>query len=122
MYLERQRAKQLKFPSPVWEDLQQTHANYNRLATPTSRVDCDLCTARISRIAALFMRGVLVTIQNLIPASLNLVHNKMVWSSVQDVFVRVETCIVNNKVNNMSIAALASHAVIIQPGQVLVAV
>lgn len=30
MYLERQRAQQLKFPSPVWEDLEQTHANYNR--------------------------------------------------------------------------------------------
>lgn len=30
MYLERQRAKQLDFPSPVWEDLEQTHANYNR--------------------------------------------------------------------------------------------
>ncbi len=30
MYLERQRAADLKFPSPVWESLEETHANYNR--------------------------------------------------------------------------------------------
>ncbi len=30
MYLERQRAVDLKFPSPVWESLEETHANYNR--------------------------------------------------------------------------------------------
>lgn len=32
MYLERQRAKDLKFPSPVWGSLDETHANYNRSA------------------------------------------------------------------------------------------
>ena len=32
MYLERQRAKELKFTSPVWESLEETHANYNRFA------------------------------------------------------------------------------------------
>lgn len=32
MYLERQRAVDLKFPSPVWESLEETHANYNRYA------------------------------------------------------------------------------------------
>lgn len=32
MYLERQRAKELKFTSPVWESLEETHANYNRCA------------------------------------------------------------------------------------------
>ena len=30
MYLERQRAQDLKYPSPVWASLEETHANYNR--------------------------------------------------------------------------------------------
>lgn len=38
MYLERQRAADLKFPSPVWESLEETHANYNRCADSLVRV------------------------------------------------------------------------------------
>ena len=30
MYLEKARADELGYPSPVWDSLQQTHANYNR--------------------------------------------------------------------------------------------
>ena len=30
MYLERARADELGYPSPVWDSLEQTHANYNR--------------------------------------------------------------------------------------------
>ena len=42
MYLERERAKDLKFPSPVWESLEETHANYNRyVAQPTKPFICN---------------------------------------------------------------------------------
>ena len=30
MYLERERARDLKFDSPIWNSLEETHANYNR--------------------------------------------------------------------------------------------
>ena len=30
MYLERARAEELHYPSPVWDTLDETHANYNR--------------------------------------------------------------------------------------------
>jgi proline dehydrogenase len=30
MYLERARAEELHYPSPVWDSLDETHANYNR--------------------------------------------------------------------------------------------
>lgn len=30
MYLEKARADELGYPSPVWDSLEQTHANYNR--------------------------------------------------------------------------------------------
>ena len=32
MYLERERAHDLKFDSPIWDSLEETHANYNRHA------------------------------------------------------------------------------------------
>ncbi|CAK0740844.1 hypothetical protein CVIRNUC_001281 [Coccomyxa viridis] len=31
MQLERERARQKGYPSPIWDDIQQTHDNYNRL-------------------------------------------------------------------------------------------
>ena len=30
MQLERERAHQKGYPSPIWDDIQQTHDNYNR--------------------------------------------------------------------------------------------
>ena len=30
MQLERERARQKGYPSPIWDDIQQTHDNYNR--------------------------------------------------------------------------------------------
>ena len=30
MYLERARAKAKGYTSPIWEDIEHTHANYNR--------------------------------------------------------------------------------------------
>ena len=30
MYLERERARDLKYDSPIWDSLEVTHANYNR--------------------------------------------------------------------------------------------
>ena len=32
MYLERDRAKQKGYPSPIWPSIEQTHANYDRCA------------------------------------------------------------------------------------------
>ena len=32
MQLERERARQKGYPSPIWDDIQQTHDNYNRRA------------------------------------------------------------------------------------------
>lgn len=39
MQLERERARQKGYPSPIWDDIQQTHDNYNRHARlPASSV------------------------------------------------------------------------------------
>lgn len=35
MFLERVRAEEKGYPSPIWEDIEHTHANYNR-SVPTS--------------------------------------------------------------------------------------
>ena len=39
MQLERERARQKGYPSPIWDSIQQTHDNYNRraLCLPSSR-------------------------------------------------------------------------------------
>ena len=32
MHLERQRAQEKRYPSPIWDTIEETHANYNRWA------------------------------------------------------------------------------------------
>lgn len=40
MYLERERARELKFASPIWDSLEETHANYNRYVKQLRHVVC----------------------------------------------------------------------------------
>ncbi|KAL3130948.1 hypothetical protein ABBQ38_000271 [Trebouxia sp. C0009 RCD-2024] len=41
MYLERERARELKFDSPIWDSLEETHANYNRCADELVKMSRD---------------------------------------------------------------------------------
>ena len=59
MYLEKARADELGYPSPVWDSLEQTHANYNRwgvlpplfapsaVVLPSSHAGCSLRCGRL---------------------------------------------------------------------------